>query len=83
METELASHLVALGEAYGKAKRLELATVGRLCAADGRFFSRISDGKTFTVKKYDDVVTWFSDNWPTATGWPEGIHRPEPVEAQP
>ena len=82
MEAELAKHLTTLGAAYGKARRLELATIGRLCASDGRFFSRIDDGKTFTIKKYDEVVRWFAENWPDGTDWPEGVVRPVPAEAQ-
>lgn len=82
MEAELAAHLISLGTAYGQAKNLGLATIGRLCAADGRFFSRIDDGKTFTVKKYDEVVAWFDTNWPQEVAWPAGITRPEHAEAQ-
>lgn len=77
MEQALAAHLIALGEAFAEAKKLELATVGRLCAADSRFFSRIREGKTFTVKKYDEVVGWFSSNWPNGAVWPTA----EPSEA--
>lgn len=77
METELANNLIALAAAYGAARKLETATVGRMCAADGRFFLRITEGKTFTVKKYDEVVAWFSDNWPADTLWPSDIARPD------
>ncbi len=80
MEAELASHLISLGEAYGRARKLELGTIGRLCAADGRFFSRIGDGKTFTIKKYDEVVAWFAANWPQGVAWPE---RKTLAEAKP
>lgn len=83
MENELTANLIALGTAYASSRKLELATVGRLCAADGRFFSRISEGKTFTVKKYDEVVAWFARNWPSDSAWPVSIGRPQPAEAQP
>ena len=76
MESELVANLMSLGTAYAAAKKLELGTVGRLCAADGRFFSRLDDGKTFTVKKYDEVVGWFHDNWPENLEWPEKVRRP-------
>jgi hypothetical protein len=76
METELARHLLTLSEQFGSARDLGEATVGRHCAADGRFFLRIREGKTFTAKKYDDVVLWFSQNWPVGVVWPESIPRP-------
>lgn len=79
MEPKLAKQLFDLGAAYAKAMRLEESTVGRLCAADGRFFVRLRDGKTFSVRKFDDVVRWFAANWPADAAWPEDIERPEVV----
>ena len=76
MEKALSSHLLQLATAYGAAHSLGESTVGRLCAADGRFFSRIRDGSTFTIKKYDEVIEWFSAHWPAGADWPEGIQRP-------
>ena len=81
METELANHLLTLSERFCAARELGEATVGRLCAADGRFFSRIREGKTFTAKKYDEVVAWFSSNWPEKADWPESVMRPVPAES--
>lgn len=81
METELASHLLTLSERFRAARELGETTVGRLCAADGRFFSRIREGKTFTAKKYDEVVAWFSRNWPDGAEWPETVNRPKVSEA--
>ena len=81
METELANHLLTLSERFCAARELGEATVGRLCAADGPFFSRIREGKTFTAKKYDEVVAWFSSNWPEKADWPESVMRPVPTES--
>lgn len=81
METSLVEELFTLASAFGAAKRMEEATVGRLCASDGRFFARLRGGKTFTIRKYDAVLCWFSANWPADTAWPEGIARPEPAAA--
>lgn len=76
METELANHLITLGERFCAARDIGEATCGRLCAADGRFFARIREGKTFTAKKYDEVVSWFSRNWPKKAVWPVEVGRP-------
>lgn len=81
METELANHLLTLSERFCVARELGEATVGRLCAADGRFFSRIREGKTFTAKKYDEVVAWFAKNWPEHAEWPHAVPRPVEVAA--
>lgn len=76
METELANHLMSLSGRFCVAREIGEATAGRLCAADGRFFSRIREGKTFTAKKYDEVVVWFSVNWPEGAVWPHDVPRP-------
>jgi len=76
METQLAVNLLTLAFKFSELKGLELSTVGKNCAADGRFFTRIRDGKTFTARKYDHVIRWFSLHWPEGAAWPEGIARP-------
>lgn len=81
METELARHLTTLADRYAEATNLKQSTVGRLCAGDGRFFKRIEEGQTFTAKKYDVVVSWFSLNWPDDAVWPDGVMRPAPETA--
>lgn len=86
METVLVAHLFDLMEAYRKATNLGEATVGRFCAADGRFFTRLRDGKTFTARKYDEVVLWFASNWPEGVAWPADIEHPsspdEPIASE-
>lgn len=77
MESELVKNLTLLGERFCAARGIAESTAGRLCAADGQFFSRIRSGRTFTAKKYDEVVGWFSVNWPTTAEWPAHIARPE------
>lgn len=73
MEKELANHLTTLCAQYCEIASLKETTVGKLCAADGKFFPRIRAGQTFTAKKYDEVVMWFARNWPSNSKWPEGV----------
>lgn len=77
MEAELSKNLFDLAEAFGASRQLNESTIGKLCASDGRFFARLRDGKTFTVKKYDELVVWFSRHWPSDAEWPTRIHRPK------
>lgn len=82
MEKELRQHLRACAEAYSRAKGLTIPTLGRLAAGDWRFFDRLHDDeKTFTARKYDEVIGWFSDNWPDDASWPVGVPRPERAAA--
>ncbi|MFA5951521.1 MAG: hypothetical protein WC807_14675 [Hyphomicrobium sp.] len=78
MEKELRSNLLILAEAYAGAMGIALSTLARQAAGDWRFFQHLEeDGKTFTARKYDEVVQWFSDSWPSNVQWPEGVVRPE------
>ena len=59
-----------------------MSTVGRLAVGDWKFFDRISAGETsFTARKYDEVMQWFSDHWPDGADWPETVARPERSDA--
>ena len=83
MESELRLKLMACASAYASARSVSIATIGRLAAGDCRFFDRLDDAeKTFTARKYDDVIRWFSDNWPAGTDWPVEVERPLICEAR-
>lgn len=83
METELRANLVALATAYGAAMKMEMATVAQRALGDWRFFQRLEDKDTasFTVRKYDAAVAWFSARWPEGLEWPPAIQRPNPSQA--
>lgn len=73
---------MACASAFAAARSLSLTTVGRLAAGDWRFFDRVEAAETtFTARKYDEVIAWFSENWPADTVWPSGICRPVEVRA--
>lgn len=80
MERELIRNLKAVAAAFVAARTMGFSTLGRLAAGDWRFFDHLDDGsKTFTARKYDQVMSWFSDNWPDGATWPEGVERPARV----
>lgn len=82
MESELRSNLMACASAYAAARSVSVSTVGRLAAGDWRFFDRLDDdAKTFTARKYDEVIGWFSDRWPEDVEWPAQVARPAAVAA--
>lgn len=77
-ETKLAEDLAACFAAFREASDLEDSTIAQYAAGDWRFFDRLRQGdSTFTVRKYDQVIGWFSDNWPARTAWPKGVYRPK------
>lgn len=80
MEKQLSLNLLAVAAAFVVAREVGFSTLGRLAAGDWRFFDHLQDGsKTFTARKYDQVMGWFSENWPDAAVWPDGVARPQRV----
>lgn len=81
MEAELRDNLFAIAKAFAAKRELQMSTIGRLCAGDSQFFDRLTEGKSFTARKYDAVLVWFSENWPEGAEWPASIDRPEKAAA--
>lgn len=82
MEQELKSNLRRCAEIYAGVREISIPTLGRLAAGDWRFFERVEDDeKTFTARKYDEVIGWFSENWPDEVDWPSDVSRP-PAESE-
>lgn len=83
MEQELADNLKACATAYAAAREFELSTLGRIVCGDSGFFIRLDDpNRTFTARKYDEVMGWFAQHWPEGVRWPKGVKRPEATESE-
>lgn len=76
MESTLRRHLETCAREFAKATEREASTVARLAAGDWRFFDRLSEGASFTARKYDATMAWFGGNWPEGVAWPEDVPRP-------
>lgn len=76
MESTLRRHLQTCATDFAKATEREPSTVARLATGDWRFFDRINEGASFTARKYDGIMAWFSANWPEGTDWPADVPRP-------
>jgi hypothetical protein len=82
MENELRENLLCCARAYAETRKLQLSTLGRLAVNDARFFTNLEGtATTFTARKYDEVIRWFSAQWPSDQEWPHGIERPQPAES--
>jgi len=80
MENELRTHLAACFAAYMAVSKQSPSTVAQAAAGDWRFFDRIQSS-SFTARKYDAVMQWFSANWPKDAVWPKGVARPRKTRA--
>jgi hypothetical protein len=77
MEYDLKHHLLSCATAFAQQRNVKLTTLGRMAANDSPFFTRLADARTsFTARKYDENIQWFSDHWPADLEWPHGVARP-------
>ena len=78
MDTDM---ILKLAGAYCDHRGLALSTVATYSAGDGKFFKRLGEGKSCTLRVASRILQWFSDNWDDeALEWPEGIPRPPKSE---
>ena len=83
MEAELRTNLLTLATAYASAMGMEMSTVAQRALGDWRFFQRLEEKDTasFTIRKYDAAVGWFSSHWPEGVEWPSELAAPATKEA--
>lgn len=77
MENDLKKHLMSCATAFAEKRNMKLTTLGRKAANDSPFFTRLMERRTsFTARKYDEIIQWFSDHWPADLDWPAAVVRP-------
>lgn len=75
MESTLRRHLETCAAEFAEATQREPSTVARLATGDWRFFDRLAEGASFTIRKYDAIMAWFGVNWPSSRPWPADVPR--------
>jgi hypothetical protein len=74
--------ILRLARTYSEHVGLSIHTVSTYAANDGKLFKNFAEKDAqCTVRRAEMLVQWFSDNWPTDLGWPNGIDRPSPRKA--
>lgn len=82
MEETLRAHLFELADAFEKSTGVSRPSIGKAALRDNTFFRRLSAGDGFTIKTFDKLIQWFSDNWPDEQAWPESFPRPARSNAE-
>lgn len=76
MEKLLIDGLLAVASEYGARAGLKPTAIALAAAKDRSFFAAIDAGRSITLRKLEEVLQWFSDNWPEDAQWPSSIERP-------
>jgi hypothetical protein len=61
----LVENLVTLAKAFADAALVKITTVGTNSTKTASFYVDLEEGRTScTLRKYDILTAWFSENWP-------------------
>lgn len=72
-----ATQLVTLADLYAAAHKLSRTTVSSRVFDDARKMDAMADGGAdITLRRFNQALSWFSDNWPDGVQWPRHIARP-------
>ncbi|MGD9544976.1 hypothetical protein [Methylocystis sp.] len=75
--------LLAVVDAYAGATGASDTTISSRVFADTKKLDAMRHGASITLRRANDAIKWFSDNWPDGAVWPPQINRPAelPTEA--
>lgn len=72
----LRDQLVVASTAYAAATGIKLSTLSTRLLNGGMQLKRIADGGDLNTRKFEEAMSWLSDNWPDGVEWPAGVERP-------
>jgi hypothetical protein len=72
---DLTEQMLVTANVFAAATARSRATLATKLRNDGKFFDRVEAGGGVLLQHYEQVMRWFSDNWPAAVPWPAGVLR--------
>jgi hypothetical protein len=78
MEQELRRRLIAVADAYQAGTgALSERTIGNRQLKNEGFIQGVrSAERGFNIRKYDQLMHWYADNWPDDASWPSDVPHP-------
>jgi len=71
-----APQLVTLADLYAAAHKINRSTVSSRVFDDARKMDAMAEGADITLRRFNQALDWFSENWPDGVQWPKHILRP-------
>lgn len=69
--------LVAVIDVYAAATGASDTTISSRVFADSKKLDALRRGASITLRRANEALQWFSNNWPEGAEWPFGLPRPE------
>lgn len=68
--------IVIVADRYAAAVGIGRKRLSTIVFNRGAKIDDIADGGDLATGTFERAMRWFSENWPAAVEWPEGIDRP-------
>lgn len=78
---DLRSQLVIVSRRYAEATGISLSTLSTRLLNGGMQLKRIADGGDLNTRKFEQAMSWLSENWPDGANWPDDVPRPATARA--
>lgn len=72
----MCAQILRVSDCYCAAVGIGRKRVSTIVMNRGSKFDDIADGADLSTRTFERAMQWFSDNWPAAAEWPEGVPRP-------
>lgn len=69
-------HILTLAKRYAAHKGMKISSLGAYAVNDGKFFARLENGGSCTLRTAEKVMVYFRDVWPADLEWPNEVARP-------
>lgn len=73
--------LLTVAKAYSEARGLSMSRVSTLVFNDGKKLSLVENGSDLHTAKFEQVMNWFFENWPSDIDWPSEVPFPRSEQA--
>lgn len=83
MEEELRRRLISVADAYqaGSGALAESTICNRFLKNDGFIQGLRDGGRGFNIRKFDQLMNWYADNWLDDAVWPVDVPHPHSQSA--
>ena len=72
--------ILSLASTYASTLGIEQSTVSWRAFGDTKKLKALTKGADIQVKRWEQTLQWFSDNWPDGAEWPASVPRPLATE---
>ena len=77
-------NILFLADQLASFRCLARSTISLYATGRGAYLAELEDGSVgLTLRRRDNIILWFAENWPADLEWPSDIPRPKSQSKEP